>query len=192
MTTQRLAQSFCRMIFRFGTPLSLIFSFPSLATAKVNLDSLHQSMEMRPLESAFAELCRGLTLKTEECFTRSHMIGSAAEINQKELEDALNQEFFGRVKLEVADADPKPLTGKVDDLLKDIKVDPHLTDFYSSKKAQFKSQALKNSKSGMQWISGILWSSVDQSRLLVVVRPNPKFDSTEILVFFTGKIDNGN
>jgi len=170
---------------------SLIIGFgfaPQSSSAGAVLDALHQSMSMVPIESAYNEICRTIVTNPQlECATKSYMQQMGESISQSDFEAFLNLDLLGKSKLSKKIIPFDQLSSKLDELVASLHLKSSDRVTQLKKKLQ---QSIASEGPDVVLIEGMNWSPADAHQFIAVLKPNKKMDVLEVLILFSGSVDN--
>jgi hypothetical protein len=171
---------FCR-IHHLG--LALLLLFPLLSRSEIQLTPLHQADSFSSIEEKFSDLCRLISGdSSSECFTKSYRIPSSSTPDLHGLESALSKEFAGRLRLSREGFSKNSIQKDLRFVLEKLSIHPRHAEILAEKRTSLESAVRGIGNGKDQWTSGVTWSPMDEGRLLVILKKEPRWDLTEVLV----------
>jgi hypothetical protein len=174
-----------------GWLLCFLFLLPRPAPAEVQLTPLHQADSFSSIENEFSDLCRLISGdSSSECFTKSYRIPSSSTPDLPGLESALSKEFAGRLRLSREGFSKNSIQKDLRFVLEKLSIHPRHAEILSEKRTSLESAVRGVAAGKNQWTSGVTWSPMDEGRLLVIMKKDPRFDLTEVLVLGFEKVES--
>ena len=170
--------------------LVILLLSPFSSRAEIQLTPLHQADSFSSIEEKFTDLCRLISGdSSSECFTKSYRIPSSSTPDLSGLESALSKELTGRLRLSREGFSKNSIQKDLRFALEKLSTHPRHAEILTEKRTSLESALQAGVSGSTQWALGVLWSPVDEGRLLVILKKEPRWDLTEVLVLGFEKVE---